>query len=314
MREMMQSPMVMRSAHRYDRAVDEQVLRVFLTLSETENTRDAAALLQVNQSNVSRALARLEDELGAELFTRHGRRLELNRAGAGFRADALAMVEAFESGRRHLQQLAGPLGTIRLGFLQSAALWAVPRLVGDYRTRTPGSRFELRQGFARDLYGWIGSDALDVAFVTAPPAGRSGFGWRKLVEQRLTVAVPLSHRLAGRPSVTPADLDGEDFVAFARSTELRTVIDPMLAEAGALVRIAFESSEIDTIRGLVGVGLGVAIIPEPARPGDGDIAYLPLEPHRSRTLGLAWSTERALPRSVADFLDHSSEDRFAGRG
>ena len=68
--------------------MDEATLRCFLTLCETENTRDAAALLRVNQSNVSRALVRLEGELGAELFTRHGRRLELNRAGVAVRADA----------------------------------------------------------------------------------------------------------------------------------------------------------------------------------------------------------------------------------
>jgi DNA-binding transcriptional LysR family regulator len=290
--------------------VDEQALEVFLTLSETENTRDAAALLRVNQSNVSRALARLEAELGAELFTRRGRRLELNRVGAAFRADALRVVEGFESGRRHLRQLTGPGATIRLGFLQSAALWAIPRLVGSFRAGSPDSGFELRQGFARDLYGWIAADELDVAFVTAPGPTRSGFGWRRLVEQRLAVAVPLGHRLAGRAGVAASDLDEEDFVAFARSTELRTVIDPMLAEAGASVRIAFESSEIDTIRGLVGVGLGVSIIPEPARRVDGDIAYVPLEPRRSRTLGLAWSAERTLPRSVADFLDHSTEERF----
>ncbi|MCA0308454.1 MAG: LysR family transcriptional regulator [Actinobacteria bacterium] len=290
--------------------MDEQTLQVFLTLADTENTRDAAALLRVNQSNVSRALARLEAELGAELFTRRGRRVELNRAGEVFRADALRLREGFETGRRHVRQLTGPLATVRLGFLQSAALWAVPRLVGSFRSGAPECRFELRQGFARDLYGWIATDALDVAFVTAPGPARVGFGWRQLVEQRLTVAVPSGHRFAGLASVSASDLDGEDVVAFAHSTELRTVIDPLLAEAGARVRIAFESSEIDTIRGLVGVGLGIAIIPEPTRPADTDITYVPLEPRRSRALGLAWSTERALPRSVADFLDHSTEERF----
>jgi DNA-binding transcriptional LysR family regulator len=290
--------------------VDEQTLQMFLTLCDTENTRDAAALLRVNQSNVSRALARLESELETELFTRHGRRLELNRAGATFRVDALQVVEGLERGRRHLRQLTGSQGTVRLGFLQSAALWAVPRLVGGFRASAPGSRFELRQGFARDLFGWIDADALDVAFVTAPGPARSGFGWRKLVEQRLILAVPRNHRLADRHSVTPADLDGEDFVAFARTTELRTVIDPMLAESGASVRIAFESSEIDTIRGLVGVGLGVAIIPEPARSEFGDVVSVPLEPRRSRNLGLAWSTERSLPASVSAFLDHNTAERF----
>ena len=83
--------------------MDEQTLQIFLTLSDTENTRDAAALLRVNQSNVSRALARLEGEVGAELFHRHGRRLELNRAGAAFRADAQQVLEGLERGRRHVR-------------------------------------------------------------------------------------------------------------------------------------------------------------------------------------------------------------------
>lgn len=282
--------------------MDDLTLHTFLVLADTENTRDAAALLRVNQSNVSRALARLEDELGAELFTRRGRRLELNRTGAAFRTDALRIVEGMDLGRRHVEQLTSPAATIRLGFLQSTALWAVPRLVGAQREAEPQARFELRQGFARDLFGWISADALDVAFVTAPAAGHTGIAWRELVDQRLAVAVPPGHRFAARDSVGAGDLDGEDFIAFARTTELRTVIDPMLAAAGASVRIAFESSEIDTIRGLVGAGLGVAIIPEPSAPSSaGGVVYVRLEPRQSRRLGLAWSNERTLSAGVAGF-------------
>ena len=76
--EMKPNARLMRSTHKIA-AMDEQTLRLFLSLAETENTRDTGALLGVNQSNVSRALARLEDQVGAPLFTRHGRRLELNR-------------------------------------------------------------------------------------------------------------------------------------------------------------------------------------------------------------------------------------------
>lgn len=289
--------------------VDEQTLRTFLALADTENTRDAAALLRVNQSNVSRALARLEGELSAELFTRRGRRLELNRVGAAFRADATRIVEQFDLGRRHLGRLTGPEATIRLGFLQSTALWAVPRLVGSHRAAAPECRFELRQGFARDLFGWIADDLLDVAFVTAPRTATVGIEWRGLVEQELRVAVPRGHRLARSEWVTLADLDGEDFVAFSRTTELRAVIDARLAEAGTAVRIAFESSEIDTIRGLVGAGLGVSVIPEPSRD-PGEVAYVPLVPQLSRGLGLAWSADRAIGVGVASFLERSGPDLF----
>jgi DNA-binding transcriptional LysR family regulator len=287
--------------------MDESTLRIFLTLCETENTRDAAALLRVNQSNVSRALARLEREAGVELFTRHGRSLALNRAGESFRTDAAQIVDRYEAGRAHLEQVVGSKAVIRLGFLQSVARWAVPRLIGRFRQVAPESRFELRQGFSRDLFGWIASDAMDVAIVTPPSASAVGIGWHPLVEQRLCVAVPRDHPLSHRASLRAVDLEGEDLVAFSRTTELRTVIDILLAEAGVHVRTAFESSEIDTIRGLVGAGLGLAIIPEPSTTDESDPIFVPLVPATARHIGLAWSAERTNPASVVEFLAHSRQ-------
>ena len=285
--------------------MDESTLRIFLTLCETENTRDAAALLRVNQSNVSRALARLELQAGAELFTRHGRSLTLNRAGESFRVDAAQIVERYEAGRAHLEQVVGARAVIRLGFLQSVARWAVPRLIGSFRQVAPESRFELRQGFSRDLFGWIAADAIDVAIVTPPSTSVAGVGWHPLVEQRLCVAVPRDHRLSHHATLRAADLEGEDLVAFSRTTELRTVIDTLLAEAGVHVRTAFESSEIDTIRGLVGAGLGLAIIPEPSTTDESDPIFVRLVPATARHIGLAWSSDRTNPASVADFLQYS---------
>lgn len=290
--------------------MNEADLRVFLTLAETENSRDAAALLQVNQSNVSRSLARLEAELNAELFTRHGRRLMLNRAGAAFRDDAMEILSGCESGRQRVQRLAGPQAPIRLGFLQSMARWVVPRLVGSFRGVMPQARFELRQGFARDLHDAVARDELDVAYAT-PPRPESGLAWELIEEQQLHVAVAHSHRLAKRTSVGCADLDGEDFIAFARPTELRQLIDPLLAASGARVRLAFESREIDTITGLVGAGLGVSILPVSVGRAGPEVKLVPLEPSTTRRLGLAWSAERGNPLSVQRFISHCADLDFS---
>lgn len=283
--------------------MDELDLRVFLTLTDTENTRDAAAVHGVNQSNVSRALARLEAELGAQLFTRHGRRLELNRVGAAFRDDAVGIVAGYDVGRRRIRRLAGPDAPIRLGFLQSVARRVVPRLIGSFREEFGEARYELRQGFARELFAWIGRDELDVALATPPNPG-TGLAWHRMDSQRLCVALPAGHRLAEADTLTCAELDGEDFIAFARTTELRQVIDPMLASAGAQVRVAFESSEIDTIKGLVNAGLGLAVLPVSGRPEPDDPRLVPLRPASTRQLGISWSEQRPLPLRVADFVEH----------
>lgn len=283
--------------------MNEADLRTFLTLADTESTRDAAALLVVNQSNVSRALARLEREVGAELFARHGRRLALNRAGAAFREEAVSIVAAYEAGRSRVRRVVGPAAPVRLGFLQSVARRVVPKLIGTFRDANGPVRFELRQGFARELFGWIGADELDVAFATPPRPG-SGLSWHLMDSQRLAVALPAGHRLVGRASLSCADLDGEDFIAFARSTELRQVIDPMLSAVGAEVRVAFESSEIDTIKGLVAAGLGVSVLPVSDQTDAGDPAFVPLRPAATRQLGISWTTLRPLPPRVEDFVEH----------
>lgn len=293
--------------------VNEADLRVFLTLAETENSRDAAALLQVNQSNVSRALARLESELKAELFARHGRRLALNRVGQAFRADAMEIVGGCETGRQRVLRLAGPQAPIRLGFLQSMARWVVPRLVSSFRDVAPEAVFELRQGFARDLHEAVARDELDVTYATPPRPG-AGLAWQLIEEQQLCVALAHGHRLAGRASLSCADLDGEDFIAFARPTELRQLIDPLLVASGAQVRVAFESREIDTIAGLVGAGLGVSILPVSAGRSVPEVTVVPLRPATTRRLGLAWSTERVLPVSVQRFIAHCGALDFAAAG
>lgn len=283
--------------------MNEPDLQAFLTLAETENTRDAGALLRVNQSNVSRSLARLEHELGAELFTRHGRRLELNRVGSAFRSEALNIVAGYEAGRRRVRQVSGPQATIRLGFLQSVARRVVPHLIGSFRQVAPQVRFELRQGFARDLFDLVANDELDVAFAT-PPRPALGLAWQLMEEQQLFVALPSGHRLVGRKSVAAEELDGEDFIAFARPTELRQMTDPLLAAAGAKVQIAFESSEIDTIAGLVTAGLGLSILPVSGRRANPEPILVPLRPASKRLLGLAWSQQRTNPGSVLTFVEH----------
>ena len=133
--------------------MDEQALRAFLSLAQTENTRDTAAELAVNQSNVSRALARLEASIGMPLFARHGKRLELNANGVAFRADAAAVLDAYESARRHAETIADAGRLLRIGFLHSLARWLVPDVVGTFRATQPDVRVTLRQGFSRDLQG-----------------------------------------------------------------------------------------------------------------------------------------------------------------
>ncbi|WNM27232.1 LysR family transcriptional regulator [Demequina capsici] len=268
--------------------MDEYTLRTFLSLAETENTRDTAAFLRVNQSNVSRTLARLEAEVGTSLFTRHGRRLELNATGAAFRADAAAVLDAIDQARRHAEALARDARVLRVGFLHSLARWMVPDVIQRLRTLHPDLRITLRQGFSRDLYRWIEADAIDVVLANEPPSAIDGVEWSKLHEEQLCLAFSDTHPLSAIDRPTVKDLAGQDFIGFSRITELHRVIAGLLADQGVEVNVTFESSEIDTMRTLVAGGLAASVLPRtPGRDDDG-ITYVPLDPPLVRELGIAW--------------------------
>ncbi len=283
-------------------------LRMFLSLCETENMRDTAAHQRVNQSNVSRALARLETELAVELFHRHGRRLQLNRHGRQFRDHAdRAVAELTTGSRRVREDVDAEHGVIHLGFLQSVAREVVPGLVRRFRATTPGARFELRQAFARELYAALEQDTLDAAVTTPPRTSDPRIGFIPLIEQQLCVAVPPGHRLADRGSLTLADVADEPFVGFNLATDLRRVIDRLCADTGVEPRIAFESGEIDTLRGLISAGLGVGVLPRPAVAKDDDPVYLDLIPARTRIIGVAWHAGRSTTPVAARFIAQLTE-------
>lgn len=306
MREMLLLTKLMPVAHHP--RVDEQTLRWFLSLCDTENMRDTAAVERVNQSTLSRALARLEAELGVELFHRHGRRLAVNRFGELLRGHAERALAELEAGRRRIDALASPdTGLIRLGFLHSVGRWLVPEVLRDHRAVTPGIRFALRQGFARELYAWLHAGDIDAALVTPPPPG-SAAGWHPLREQQLCMALPADHPLAEAPALVLGDLRDEPFIAFAATTDLRRAVDRLCEEAGFAPSIAFESEEIATVRGLIGAGLGVGVLPRPLTPEHDDPAYRPLSPARHRPIGLAWNAAPRPTPATAGFVAHLTRE------
>ncbi|WP_327084974.1 LysR substrate-binding domain-containing protein [Nonomuraea sp. NBC_01738] len=278
------------------------MLRWFVSLCETENMRDTAALERINQSTLSRSLARLEEEVGAELFHRRGRRLVVNRLGVLYREHAVRALDELDLARRRVQAQINPeTGVIRLGFLHSVGRWLVPEVLRDHRAHTPGIHFELHMGFARELRAWLEADEVDVALVTPPPEG-AALSWYGMREQRLCIALPPGHPLAGVPGLRLADVRDEPFVAFAPTTDLRQVIDRLCHRAGFQPVIAFESEEIATVRGLIGAGLGVGVLPRPAVLEHDDPVYLPLVPAQHRPIGLAW--KEPVPAPAARFIDH----------
>ncbi|MBU9762303.1 LysR family transcriptional regulator [Mycobacterium sp. TNTM28] len=274
-------------------------LRWFVVLAETEHVTDAAAELGISQPTLSRALARLENDVGVALFDRVNRRLRLNAYGRVLLEHARRSISEIHTATEKIAELRDPdTGTVRLAFLHSQAGWYVPDLLRRFRSEAPRVRFELFQGAAHEIVERLTDGASDLAITSPRPPG---FRWRGLYVERLCLAVPREHRFAHRARIRLADAGAEPFVALAPDFGLRQLTDELCAEAGIAPPVVFEAMEIPTMEGLVAAGFGVAVVPVPrterAEPGP---AYVPLtEGSAKRQIGLTWNPHREMPPAAA---------------
>lgn len=286
-------------------------LQWFVVLAETEHVTDAAAELGISQPTLSRALARVEEQVGVPLFDRVHRRLRLNAYGRILLEHARRSISEIHTATERIAELRDPdTGTVRLAFLHSQAGWFVPDLLRRFRNEAPLVRFELFQGAAHQIVERLANGGADLAITSPRP---EGFRWRGMYMERLCLAVPRDHRFARRSRIRLADAGAEPFVALAPDFGLRQLTDELWAEAGISPPVVFEAMEIPTMEGLVAAGFGVAVVPVPrperAEPG---AAYIPLsESSARRQIGLTWNADRPLPPAaerLAEFVMHNVHD------
>lgn len=320
----------------YDSTVDDRDLRWLILLADTEHVSLTAARLGVPQPTVSRALARLEADLGARLFDRIGNRLRLNAGGRVAVEHARRAVQEVDTARELITELNHPdRGLIRLGLLATMGESSVPGVLSRYRLRAPGVRFVLQEGHSDDIIDWIREGRVDLAFTgrlrpgTAPEG--KDIAWSPIERQHLHLAVPQGHRLTGGGPVDLAEVAHEPFITFWARAELRLLTEYLCRQAGFTPEVVVQTGEVATARALVAAGLGIAVVPPPAavlppaalpppnvpspavvtaaaaRPvasgAVSGIVHLPLaDPAAERQVGIAWPTRTAPTPAVARFL------------
>src|SRR6266705_722559 len=217
------------------KAMDLLQLRYFQAVARHQHVSRAAAELRVAQPALSRAIARLEAELGVPLFDRRGRRVRLNRFGAMFLAQATVAVAA-----ETLRTLSG----LAAGFLAGH----------------PGVSFRLFQSPAPAMAAQLQAGEVDLCLASQPLPGPA-LTSVELLSEEVLLAVPPSHRLAGRTRATVSELAGEPFVTTRPGYWQRALTDRIFTDAV----IVCEGDEPYAIRGLISAGVGIGLMPAMAR-------------------------------------------------
>ncbi|HDZ6662949.1 TPA: LysR family transcriptional regulator [Pseudomonas aeruginosa] len=241
-------------------------LRYFIAVAEELHFGRAAERLGISQPPLSQQIQALEEEIGARLFERTNRRVELTDAGRLFLDESrqvLAQVDkaVLLARRAHL----GELGELKIGFTSSAPFTStIPSSIHAFRKAYPDVHLDLQEMSSRQVLKALLEESLQVG-VIRPLALPDAVHWVELFREPLVAVLRADHPLAAgsEDGLAIAALAEEPFVFFPRSygTGLYDQVIALTRQAGFSPRIAQEASEAMTIIGLVSAGLGVSILP-----------------------------------------------------
>jgi LysR family transcriptional activator of glutamate synthase operon len=302
----------------HNHEMDTESLRWFQQVADGVTVTEVSDLEAITQSGVSRALARLESEVGTPLLRRSGRTLRMSHAGSVFKRHVDAVLHELDDGLAAVAQLIDPeTGTVAVAFQPSLGMWLVPDLVSSFRAVHPQVRFLLKQVRDELVSPALDGGQVDLEIGTLRPRDPA-VQWRALTTEPLRVVLPRHHPLADRQQIGLAELSGEPFVGLRPTSALRKLCDDLCAHAGFRPTTAFEGDDLSTVRGFVAAGLGVAIVPA-LREGSPETTPGPLhyaeitDPGAVRQIGLAWSVERRRLPATELFRRHVIERARARR-
>lgn len=281
-------------------------LRAFVAASDLGSFRAAADALCISQSALGRRIEKLETALGVRLFERTTRHLELTTVGRGFLHKARHILHELESALLGTRDVAERLsGEVTIACVPSAVGYFLPRVVKAYHEKYPGIRLRIRDETSAQILVSVARSEADFG-LTYIGTLEPDIEFRPLIEDPFVVACSRTHPLAGKKEVKWSELAEHDYVAVAKGSGNRMLIDLALADTPVSLHWFCEVQHVPSLVSLVEAGVGIGVVPKLGMPRGkhATLISIPLvEPSISRRLGLITRRGRALSAAAQLFYD-----------
>ena len=293
-------------------------LRYLVAVAEHRHFGRAAEACFVSQPTLSTQLKKLEETLGVMLIERTNRRVMLSPEGEQIVAQAQRILSEVNTLLALSEQLQDPLGgELRVGIIPTIAPYLLPKILRPIKEAFPNLQLQLTEGQTSHITRLLKRGDLDVILlaIPIPDLHDENVEEFELYAEPFYLAVGESHAKAELQTVTPEDLDGESVLLLEDGHCLR---DQALAVCHAHRGVeskSYSATSLETLRQLVGAGMGVTLMPEFAVPlvdrankgkraagARGNVRYIPFSeddvPYR--TLGLCWRKTSTRAELLAD--------------
>ena len=245
------------------------------------NLTDTAKALHTSQPGISKAILELEEELGVDIFARHGKRLRrVTEPGQEvLKSIEIIMREVANLKRIGEQFSKQDAGTLSIATTHTQARYFLPGPVAALRKRFPKVQVVLHQGMPEQVARMLLDDVAEIGLATEALAAYDELITLPCYEWQHVMVVPAGHALAGVERPTLEQLATEPLVLYHPTVTGRTRIDQAFARARLKPHVALEAIDSDVIKTYVRIGMGVGIVAENAMKDDasnGDLVARPL--------------------------------------
>lgn len=286
-------------------------LKYIVAVAREKHFGRAADACYVSQPTLSVAIKKLEDELDVKLFERSAGEVTVTPLGEEIVRQAQSVLEQAAAIKEIAKRGKDPLsGVLTLGVIYTIGPYLLPDLVRNSIDRTPQMPLMLQENFTVKLLEMLRTGEIDCAIV-AEPFPDTGLATAPLYDEPFMAAVPSTHPLSQKTSVSTMDLKNETMLLLGAGHCFRDHVLEVCPEFARYasnaegIRRTFEGSSLETIKHMVAAGMGVTLVPRLSVPKDAldtprrrksdepHIRYLPIVeedgvPPPSRRVVLVW--------------------------
>jgi DNA-binding transcriptional LysR family regulator len=288
-------------------------IRYFLAVCNTLNFTRAAEHCNVTQPALTRAIQKLEEELGGLLFRRERKLTHMTDLGNLVRPQLEAILKQSEQARStaqsFLQLRDAPL---RLGVMCTIGPVRFVSFLSRFGADHPGIEVSLTESIPDELINMLMEGQLDIAITTAPEEPNARLDFRKLYEERFVVAFPPGHRYESMTEVPVHEIAGESYLSRA-NCEYYERLETVLEQQSVQVQDVFRSEREDWIQIMVMAGMGICFMPEYSAVLPGLNTRPIVNPPVTRAIHLATVAGRRFSPAVATFIKAIDRYRWPER-
>jgi LysR family transcriptional regulator, hydrogen peroxide-inducible genes activator len=281
-----------------------QLIEAFVTLARTRNFTRAATELNLSQSALSRAIQRLEEQLGQPVVERRPREVQLTQLGELLLERSTHLLKMVEDTFAELAE-AGKKSRVRLGAIPTIAPYFLPSVLSGFAQRFPEVAVIVQEDTTDHLIKRCTQGEIDLCILALPIAAKQ-LQTEALVDEELLLVLPIGHPLAKTQQVAVGAMDGYPFVMLNEAHCLTQSIASFCRQQSVQPVTVERTSQLTMVQELVTLNHGVSLVPEMARKldiSDRRVYRSFTGPKPDRTVAMMWNPDRFQSPATATLME-----------